>query len=338
MSTEGLSRFVRFCGSLLGTQWIFEPNLPDSVLLRVMEREQEADTIREKREREETVRIAELTIGEPQGSLVLIAGPCVIESLELCRQVAQKVQKVTQELGMGYIFKASFDKANRTSGNSFRGQGLEKGLEVLAAIKAEFGVPVLTDVHETWQCKPVAEVCDVLQIPAFLCRQTDLVLAAAETGRTVNVKKGQFLAPWDMKNVVQKIEAVGNRQILLTERGVSFGYNTLVVDMTSLPQMRALGYPIVFDGTHSVQRPGAGAGGTSSSGQREFIPHLTRAAVAVGIDALFLEVHPEPEKGLSDTATMLPLAQLPELLKQVVAIDKILGLSKKELCAWYKSG
>jgi len=178
-------------------------------------------------------------------------------------------------------------------------------------------------VHETWQCKPVAEVCDVLQIPAFLCRQTDLLLAAAETGRTVNVKKGQFLAPWDMKNIVDKIVGTGNTNLLLTERGVTFGYNTLVVDMTGLPQLRDFGYPVVFDGTHSVQRPGAGAGGATSGGQREYIPHLTRAAVAVGIDALFLEVHPDPEKGLSDAATMLPLAELPALLQQAVAIDAI---------------
>src|SRR5581483_2388673 len=265
----------------------------------------------------QTVTVGNVAIGAERGALALIAGPCVVESLGLCRQIAAEVQRITRELGLGYIFKSSFDKANRTAVSSFRGHGLERGLEILEAIKREFGVPVLTDVHETWQCKPVAEVCDVLQIPAFLCRQTDLLLAAAETGRAVNVKKGQFLAPWDMKNVVQKVEATGNRNLLLTERGVSFGYNTLVVDMTGLPQMRALGYPVVFDGTHSVQRPGGAAGG----GQREFIPHLTRAAVAVGVDALFLEVHPEPEKGLSDAATMLPLAELPALLRQAVAID-----------------
>lgn len=268
------------------------------------------------------VKIGNVTIGAPSHPLALIAGPCVIESLELCREVAEKTLTVAREFGLQYIFKASFDKANRTSGAAFRGQGMDKGLEVLAAIKQEFGIPVLTDVHESYQCKPVAEVCDVLQIPAFLSRQTDLLLAAAETGRAVNVKKGQFLAPWDMKNVVQKVEATGNRSLLLTERGVSFGYNTLVVDMTSLPQMRAFGYPVVFDGTHSVQRPGGA--GTSSGGMREFIPHLTRAAVAVGIDALFLEVHPEPEKGLSDVATMLPLAELPALLRQVTAIDAVL--------------
>ncbi len=270
-----------------------------------------------------TVSLGNITIGATTGPLTLIAGPCVIESLDLCRQITSEVQQTARELGIGYIFKASFDKANRTSGGAFRGQGLEKGLEVLAQIKREFGVPVLTDVHESWQCKPVAEVCDVLQIPAFLCRQTDLILAAAETGQVINVKKGQFLAPWDMKNIVTKVEATGNHRLLLTERGVSFGYNTLVVDMTSLPQMKALGYPVVFDGTHSVQRPGGGAGGTTSGGMREFIPHLTRAAVAVGIDALFLEVHPEPEKGLSDAATMLPLSELPALLRQVIAIDAI---------------
>lgn len=274
------------------------------------------------------VTIGKITVGAAEGPLLLIAGPCVIESLDLCRQVAGEAQRIAREAGLNYVFKASFDKANRTSGASFRGQGLDKGLEVLDTIRREFGVPVLTDVHETWQCKPVGEVCDVLQIPAFLSRQTDLLLAAAETGRAVNIKKGQFLAPWDMKNAVEKVESAGNRNLLLTERGVSFGYNTLVVDMTSLPQLRAFGYPVVFDGTHSVQRPGGGAGGTSSGGLREYIPHLTRAAVAVGIDALFLEVHPDPERALSDAATMLALADLPALLRQVVAIDAITrGLS-----------
>ncbi len=262
----------------------------------------------------------------PTAPLTLIAGPCVIESLELCRVVAGTVQQITRELGVNYIFKASFDKANRTSGGSFRGQGMEAGLEILAQIRQEFGVPVLTDVHESYQCAPVGEVCDVLQIPAFLSRQTDLLLAAAHTGKAVNVKKGQFLAPWDMQNIVQKIEATGNRNLLLTERGVSFGYNTLVVDMTSLPQMRAMGYPVVFDGTHSVQRPGGGSGGTTSGGAREFIPHLTRAAVAAGVDALFLEVHPRPAEALSDAATMLALADLPALLRQAVAIDRVHAL------------
>ena len=266
------------------------------------------------------IRVGKVAVGQAGGPLTLIAGPCVIESLDVCRTVAREVARITGNLGIGYIFKASFDKANRTAGSSFRGHGMDAGLETLQAIAAEFGVPVLTDVHESWQCKPVAEVCDVLQIPAFLCRQTDLLVAAAETGKAVNVKKGQFLAPWDMKNVVHKIEETGNRNLMLTERGVCFGYNNLVVDMTSLPQLRALGYPVVFDATHSVQQPGAAAGGTASGGRREFIPCLTRAAVAAGVDALFLEVHPEPEKGLSDAATMLPLSQLGGLLRQALAI------------------
>ena len=260
-------------------------------------------------------------IGGPGAPLTIIAGPCVIESLDLCREVAGRAQTICRELGLPYVFKASFDKANRTSGGSFRGQSLEQGLEVLATIKSEFGVPVLTDVHETWQVKPVAEVVDVLQIPAFLCRQTDLLLAAGESGRVVNVKKGQFLAPWDMKNVVEKVIGTGNDRLLLTERGASFGYNTLVVDMKSLPILRGFGYPVVFDATHSVQQPGGQ--GTTSGGQKEFIPHLLRAAVAVGVDALFLEVHPTPESALSDAATMLPLAQLRGLLETAVAIDGI---------------
>ncbi len=263
-------------------------------------------------------------IGGAGAPLAIIAGPCVIESLDLCREVAGRVQTICRELGLPYVFKASFDKANRTSGGSFRGQSLEKGLEVLATIKTEFGVPVLTDVHETWQVKPVAEVVDVLQIPAFLCRQTDLLLAAGESGRAVNVKKGQFLAPWDMKNVVEKVIGTGNHRLLLTERGASFGYNTLVVDMKSLPILRGLGYPVVFDATHSVQQPGGQ--GTTSGGQKEFIPHLLRAAVAVGVDALFLEVHPTPESALSDAATMLPLTHLRGLLETAVAID---GLIKR---------
>ncbi len=266
------------------------------------------------------VRIGALHTGAPQNPLLLIGGPCVAESDALCMEVAAEALRITRKLGISYVFKASFDKANRTSIHSFRGAGMEQGLEILQHVKSALGIPVLTDVHETWQCEPVAQVCDVLQIPAFLCRQTDLLLAAANTGRAVNVKKGQFLAPWDMKNVVQKIEETGNNNILLTERGTSFGYNTLLVDMTSLPQMRALGYPVVFDGTHSVQRPGGGPGGASSGGMREFIPCLTNAACAAGVDALFLEIHPEPEKGLSDAATMLPLAQLETLLQQALAI------------------
>jgi 2-dehydro-3-deoxyphosphooctonate aldolase (KDO 8-P synthase) len=227
---------------------------------------------------------------------------------------------------MPYIFKASFDKANRTSALSFRGEGLEQGLDILAEIKEEFGVPILTDVHEPSQCALVAQVADVLQIPAFLSRQTDLLTAAAETGRVLNIKKGQFLAPWDAKNIIEKVVAAGSHKIMLCERGVSFGYNTLVVDMRSLPIMRSFGYPVVFDGTHSVQQPGGQ--GTTSGGQREFIPHLVRAAVATGcVDALFLEVHPEPDKALSDSATMLPLANLKELLKTACDIQKIVRTS-----------
>lgn len=255
--------------------------------------------------------------GRPFG---LIAGPCVIESLDLCREVAGAVKAACAARGIPYIFKASFDKANRTSGKSFRGHGLEEGIAVLAAIKEEFGVPVLTDVHESTQCAPVAEVVDVLQIPAFLSRQTDLLIAAGETGRVVNIKKGQFLAPWDMKNVVEKVRATGNERVFVTERGVSFGYNTLVVDFRSLPQMaESTGAPVIFDGTHAVQQPGGQ--GTASGGQREFIPTLCRAAVAVGIDGLFLETHPDPANALSDAATMLPLAELPALLDRLKAIE-----------------
>lgn len=267
-----------------------------------------------------SVKIGTYTVGAGN-PLLIIAGPCVIESLDLCREVAAHAQRICTELGLPYVFKASFDKANRTSGAAFRGKGLDAGLEVLATIKQEFGVPVLTDIHESWQAAPVAEVADVLQIPAFLSRQTDLVLAAMATGKVVNIKKGQFLAPWDMKNVVDKAAQSGNSQIMLTERGASFGYNTLVVDMRSLPIMHAFGYPVIFDATHSVQQPGGQ--GTSSGGQREFIPTLLRAAVAAGIDGLFLEVHPEPENALSDAATMLPLAELQSVLTPAVAIDRI---------------
>jgi 2-dehydro-3-deoxyphosphooctonate aldolase (KDO 8-P synthase) len=263
------------------------------------------------------------SVGRPESPLTIIAGPCVIESLELCREVAGTVKEICARMGLQYVFKASFDKANRTSGSSFRGGGIDAGLEVLGQISAEFDVPVVTDVHEPWHCERAATVCDLIQIPAFLCRQTDLLLAAAATGKAVNVKKGQFLAPWDMRNAADKIRGAGNQNVLLTERGVTFGYNTLVVDMTSLPQMSALGCPVIFDATHSVQRPGAGPGGASTGGQREFIPHLARCAAAAGIDGLFLEVHPEPSRGLSDAATMLPLNRLEALLCQVKAIDEI---------------
>lgn len=252
------------------------------------------------------------------GTLTLIAGPCVIESEALCLQVAREVKAICERLGISYIFKASFDKANRTSLHSFRGPGIEEGLRVLATVKGEVGVPVTTDIHEPWQAERAAEVVDLLQIPAFLCRQTDLLVAAARTGKPVNVKKGQFMAPWDMRHVVEKLRESGAVGVMLTERGVSFGYNTLVVDFTSLPQMRALGVPVVFDATHSVQLPGGA--GSRSGGRREFIPHLVRAAVAVGVDALFMEVHPDPDAGLSDPATMFPLGELEPLLRQVVSI------------------
>jgi 2-dehydro-3-deoxyphosphooctonate aldolase (KDO 8-P synthase) len=250
--------------------------------------------------------------------LFFIGGPCMIESRELCMRVAESAAGVCRRLGVGFIFKASFDKANRTSGAGTRGPGMEDGLAVLREVKETFDVPVLTDIHESSQAAPVAEVCDVLQIPAFLSRQTDLLLAAAATGRAVNVKKGQFLSPWDMKNVVEKLEAAGNRNILLTERGASFGYNNLVVDYRGLPVMRGFGYPVVFDATHSAQLPGGA--GTASGGMREYIPALTRAAMAVGVDGLFMEVHPDPERALSDAATQWPLDRLDEILQSALRI------------------
>ena len=261
------------------------------------------------------------SVGGPGDPLLVMAGPCVIESLELCLEVGRTARDICRELGLTYVFKASFDKANRSAGSSFRGHGLEEGLSILKTVKEELGVPVVTDIHESWQAKPVSEVVDILQIPAFLCRQTDLLVAAAETGCIVNVKKGQFLAPWDAKNIVDKMRDAGNPPLMLTERGASFGYNTLVVDMRSLPTMRAFGVPVIFDATHSVQQPGGL--GTSSGGQREFIPHLLRAAVAAGVDGLFIETHPDPEHAMSDAATMLPIENLRPLLEQAVAIDRI---------------
>lgn len=254
--------------------------------------------------------------------LAVIAGPCVIESAELCMEVGTRAKVIAESLGMPYIFKASFDKANRTSVKSFRGPGIDKGLEILSSIKSSLGVAVLTDIHEPWQAKHAAEVVDILQIPAFLCRQTDLIVAAAETGKCVNIKKAQFLAAWDMKNSVEKARSTGNENICLTERGSSFGYNMLVVDMCGLPVMRNLGCPVVFDATHAVQRPGGL--GDASGGAREFVPHLMRAAVAVGVDALFLEVHPDPPKALCDAESMLSLADLPKALADVKAIREAL--------------
>jgi len=262
------------------------------------------------------------TIG-PGNKLVLIAGPCVLETEEVARKIAGSLKEMAERLNIPFVFKASFDKANRTSIDSYRGPGLEEGLAILARIKKDFGVPVISDIHETSQVKSAAEVLDILQIPAFLCRQTDLLVAASETGKIVSVKKGQFMSPWDMQHVVSKLKAGGNRKILLTERGASLGYNNLVVDMRSLPVMRGLGCPVIFDATHSVQLPG-GAGG-SSSGQREFIPYLTRAAAAAGIDGLFMEVHPDPDSALCDGPNSLPLDQVEDMLQQVLDIHNIVS-------------
>ncbi|BDF78834.1 3-deoxy-8-phosphooctulonate synthase [Pyramidobacter piscolens] len=265
------------------------------------------------------IEIGDFVVGGDR--LTLIAGPCALESLELGLEVGRKTQVLCEKLGLNYIFKASYDKANRTSISSPRGPGLEKGLQWLAQIKAELGAPILTDIHEPWQAAPVAEVADVLQIPAFLCRQTDLLVAAAKTGRAVNVKKAQFLSAWDMKPVLGKLTEAGNDRVMLCERGTTMGYNQLVVDMRSLVIMRSLGAPVVFDATHSVQMPG-GMGG-SSGGDRRFALPLARAAVGIGVDALFLEVHPQPEKAMSDGPNMVPLDLLEGFLEQVRAIDRL---------------
>lgn len=253
--------------------------------------------------------------GQP---LLLIGGPCALESEDLARRVAGTMQEICSRLGINYVFKASFDKANRTSLDSYRGPGLEEGLAILARIRAELGVPVISDVHDVTQVEAAAEVLDILQIPAFLCRQTDLLTAAARTGKPVNVKKGQFVSPWDMQNAVNKLRGAGGKKIMLVERGASFGYNNLVVDMRSLPVMRSFGCPVIYDATHSVQLPG-GAGG-SSGGQREFITPLARAAMAVGIDGLFMEIHPQPEKALCDGPNSLPLDEMEPILMQLLRI------------------
>ncbi|WP_418565251.1 3-deoxy-8-phosphooctulonate synthase [Pyramidobacter piscolens] len=265
------------------------------------------------------IEIGDFVVGGDR--LTLIAGPCALESLELGLEVGRKTQVLCEKLGLNYIFKASYDKANRTSISSPRGPGIEKGLQWLAQIKTELGAPILTDIHESWQAAPVAEVADVLQIPAFLCRQTDLLVAAAKTGRAVNVKKAQFLSAWDMKSVLGKLTEAGNDRVMLCERGTTMGYNQLVVDMRSLVIMRSLGAPVVFDATHSVQMPG-GMGG-SSGGDRRFALPLARAAVGIGVDALFLEVHPQPEKAMSDGPNMVPLDLLEGFLEQVRAIDRL---------------
>jgi 2-dehydro-3-deoxyphosphooctonate aldolase (KDO 8-P synthase) len=266
------------------------------------------------------ISIGNLQIG---GDLpvVVIAGPCVIESKESALGHATALKEKADRVGVPYIFKSSYDKANRSSVQSFRGPGLEKGLEILAEVKKRVGVPVLTDVHEIDQVGPVKEVADILQIPAFLCRQTDFVIAVANSGKIVNVKKGQFLAPWDMRNVIEKIRSTGNEQILLTERGVSFGYNNLVSDMRSLVVMRDLGYPVVFDATHSLQLPGGL--GNASGGERKYISALARAGVAAGVDALFMEVHQDPDHALSDGPNSLDLKDFERLLQTVKAIDSL---------------
>lgn len=262
------------------------------------------------------VKIADFMVGT--GGLVFIAGPCVIESRQLTLETAQALKEYAARLGVPLIFKASFDKANRTAGASFRGPGLAAGLEILAQVKAEVGLPVLSDVHEVHQVSPAAQVLDVIQIPAFLCRQTDLIEAAARTGKPLNIKKGQFLAPWDMAQAAAKATAVGNAKLLLTERGTMFGYNNLVVDFRSLAIMRSLGFPVVMDITHSVQLPGGQ--GSCSGGDRRFIPALGRAAVAVGVDAVFMEVHPDPEKALCDGPNSFPLAQVPGFWQDLLAL------------------
>jgi 2-dehydro-3-deoxyphosphooctonate aldolase (KDO 8-P synthase) len=250
--------------------------------------------------------------------LFLIAGPCVIENEKLCLQVAASLKKTCAALGIFYVFKASFDKANRTSAKSFRGPGLENGLKTLAKVRAEFELPVLTDVHNEAQVAAAAEVADILQIPAFLCRQTDLIEAAVATGKIVNLKKGQFLSPKEMGQAAEKAKRAGAKKILLTERGTTFGYNNLVADMRSIPIMKSSGFPVVFDATHSVQLPGGG--GDKSSGQREFAPVLARCALAAGADGIFLETHPQPDKALSDGPNMIPLAEMPALLKSLLKV------------------
>jgi 2-dehydro-3-deoxyphosphooctonate aldolase (KDO 8-P synthase) len=252
--------------------------------------------------------------------LFLIAGPCVIENEKLCRQVAASLVRTCRQLGIFYVFKASFDKANRTSGKSFRGIGLERGLEILGKVRAEFEIPILTDIHNESHAAPVGEVVDILQIPAFLCRQTDLIEAAASTGQIINIKKGQFLSPSEMSQVVAKARKAGAEKILLTERGTTFGYNNLVTDLRSIPIMQRTGCPVVFDATHSVQLPGGG--GDKSGGQREFAPVLARAALAAGANGLFIETHPRPDKALSDGPNMIPLAEMPSLLKGLLKVFK----------------
>jgi 2-dehydro-3-deoxyphosphooctonate aldolase (KDO 8-P synthase) len=273
------------------------------------------------------VRIGAVEVGNAK-PLSIIAGPCALESRDHALETALALKEIAAKAGVGLIYKTSFDKANRTSANSARGLGLELALPIFAEIRERFGIPVLTDVHEREQCAILAQVVDVLQIPAFLCRQTDLLVAAAETGRVVNVKKGQFLAPWDMKNVIAKIADAGNRNVLVTERGVSFGYNTLVSDMRALPILASFGAPVVFDATHSVQQPGGQ--GTTSGGERAMVPVLARASVAIGVAAVFMETHEDPDRAPSDGANMLKLNDLAALLAELVELDRI---AKKRIVA-----
>jgi len=257
---------------------------------------------------------------------VLIAGPCVIESASITLKIAEAIKKITSKLHVPFVFKASYDKANRTSIHSFRGPGLYEGLKILSQVKTKLGVPILSDVHDATQAQMAGEILDIIQVPAFLCRQTDLIVAAAKTGKPVNVKKGQFMAPWDVKGIIKKMQGAGNNNLLLTERGVSFGYNNLVSDFRSLPIMRSLGYPVIFDATHSVQKPGGL--GHSSGGESQYIPLLARCAVAAGVDAIFLETHPNPSKALSDGPNTLPLKNLENLLKDLIAINQIAAKNK----------
>ncbi len=266
------------------------------------------------------VQIGNVKVGNDL-PLTLIAGPCQLENRELALSTAGELKRMTDELGIGLIYKTSFDKANRTSAASERGLGLEASLPIFAEVKAEIGCPVLTDVHTAEQCAGVADVVDVLQIPAFLCRQTDLLLAAAATGKAVNIKKGQFLAPWDMKNVAAKVTGAGNDNVLLTERGTSFGYNTLVSDMRGLPTLAETGHPVIFDATHSVQQPGGQ--GETSGGERKYVPVLARAAVAVGVAGVFMETHPDPDNAPSDGPNMVPISEMPALLGQLMDFDRV---------------
>src|ERR1051326_8859984 len=271
------------------------------------------------------VRVGSVEIGNAK-PLAIIAGPCAMESRDHALEMASALKEIAAKAGVGLIYKTSFDKANRTSSNSARGLGLDLALPIFAEIRERVGVPVLTDVHEREQCAPVAEVVDVLQIPAFLCRQTDLLVAAAKTGRVVNVKKGQFLAPWDMKNVIAKVTEAGNPNVLVTERGVCFGYNTLVSDMRALPILARTGAPVIFDATHSVQQPGGQ--GTASGGEREFVPVLARAAVAVGVAGVFIETHQDPDRAPSDGPNMVPLKEMEALLTRLMAFDRLAKLSE----------